>query len=209
MGFSANIPCWTDVRAILFTPKFGLVLKSFSALCAWCLQASSFPVVLTCVIDLSQVNETTSVHCGFYSENGFKISDEDKIYMQSCEVVVSTCAFGGGDDLYQPIGMAERLLKKVVTLNREVRTFFFFFYFVVTYLFSVCFDMQVCYVAFWDEITLKTQESEGHMIADGHMIGKWRIVIVRQLPFMDQRLNGKIPKVIQGSSYYHIFFSFS
>lgn len=113
-----------------------------------------------------KVNETTSVHCGFYSENGFKISDEDKIYMQSCEVVVSTCAFGGGDDLYQPIGMAERLLKKV------------------------------CYVAFWDEITLKTQESEGHMIADGHMIGKWRIVIVRQLPFMDQRLNGKIPKML-------------
>ncbi|KAF5448757.1 hypothetical protein F2P56_029262 [Juglans regia] len=114
-----------------------------------------------------KVNETAVVHCGFYSENGgFKITDEDKTYMQSCEVVVSTCAFGGGDDLYQPIGMSETSLRKV------------------------------CYVAFWDEITRITQESEGHIIGEDRMIGKWRIVVVRQLPFMDQRLNGKIPKML-------------
>ncbi|TYI74224.1 hypothetical protein E1A91_D07G185300v1 [Gossypium mustelinum] len=60
------------------------------------------------------VNETAVIHCGFYSENGgFKISDEDKSYMQGCKVAVSTCAFGGGDDLYQPIGMSEASLKKV------------------------------------------------------------------------------------------------
>lgn len=54
------------------------------------------------------------MNCGFYSENGgFKISNEDKDYMQSCKVVVSTCAFGGGDDLYQPIGMSEASLRKV------------------------------------------------------------------------------------------------
>lgn len=61
-----------------------------------------------------QVNETVKVHCGFYSENGgFAMSDEDKSYMRTCEIVVSTCAFGGGDDLYQPIGMVESSLKKV------------------------------------------------------------------------------------------------
>ncbi|XP_041010513.1 probable hexosyltransferase MUCI70 [Juglans microcarpa x Juglans regia] len=114
-----------------------------------------------------KVNETAVVHCGFYSENGgFKITDEDKRYMQSCEVVVSTCAFGGGDDLYQPIGMSETSLRKV------------------------------CYVAFWDEITRITQDSEGHIIGEDRMIGKWRIVVVRQLPFMDQRLNGKVPKML-------------
>jgi hypothetical protein len=54
------------------------------------------------------------VHCGFYSDNGgFKISDEDKGYMRACKVVVSTCAFGGGDDLYQPIGMANSSIGKV------------------------------------------------------------------------------------------------
>ncbi|RZB67981.1 hypothetical protein D0Y65_038002 [Glycine soja] len=62
-----------------------------------------------------EVKETLAVHCGFYSVNGgFKISDEDKSYMQGCKVVVSTCAFGGGDDLYQPIGMSEASLKKVI-----------------------------------------------------------------------------------------------
>ncbi|XLR03798.1 hypothetical protein S83_069996, partial [Arachis hypogaea] len=55
-----------------------------------------------------EIKESMMVHCGFYSLNGgFKISDEDKTYMQACKVVVSTCAFGGGDDLYQPIGMTE------------------------------------------------------------------------------------------------------
>lgn len=114
-----------------------------------------------------KVRETTVVHCGFYSENGgFKISDEDKIYLQTCQVAVSTCAFGGGDDLYQPIGMSEASLRKV------------------------------CYVAFWDEITVAAQEAEGRRIGENQFIGKWRIVIVRNLPFKDQRLNGKIPKML-------------
>jgi hypothetical protein len=55
--------------------------------------------------------------------------------------------------------------------------------------------MQVCYVAFWDEITLSAQESAGHRIGEDGFIGKWRIVVVQELPFTDQRLNGKIPKV--------------
>ncbi|KAG2239122.1 hypothetical protein Bca52824_089982 [Brassica carinata] len=54
------------------------------------------------------VSETVSVHCGFFNENGgFRISDEDKKFMRSCQIVVSTCAFGGGDHLYQPIGMSK------------------------------------------------------------------------------------------------------
>jgi hypothetical protein len=61
------------------------------------------------------VNETVSVHCGFYSDNGgFKISEEDRRYMRACKVVVSTCAFGGGDDLYQPIGMANSSIGRVL-----------------------------------------------------------------------------------------------
>ncbi|KAG4953482.1 hypothetical protein AAZX31_14G075700 [Glycine max] len=114
-----------------------------------------------------EVKETLAVHCGFYSVNGgFKISDEDKSYMQGCKVVVSTCAFGGGDDLYQPIGMSEASLKKV------------------------------CYVAFWDEITLKAQELVERRIGENGFIGKWRVVVVQDLPFADQRLNGKIPKML-------------
>ncbi|GLT70491.1 hypothetical protein SLA2020_425670 [Shorea laevis] len=125
-----------------------------------------------------KVNETPMVHCGFYSEyGGFKISNEDKNYMQRCKVVVSTCAFGGGDDLYQPIGMSESSLRKV------------------------------CYVAFWDEITLSAQESAGHRIGEDGFIGKWRIVVVQELPFTDQRLNGKIPKMLGHRLFPHAKYS--
>ncbi|GJY29163.1 uracil-DNA glycosylase [Tanacetum coccineum] len=114
-----------------------------------------------------KVNETACVHCGFFSETGgFTISDEDRSYMETCKSVVSTCAFGGGDDLYQPIGMTDASLEKV------------------------------CYVAFWDEITLATQQEQGHIVDEDDFIGKWRIVTVRNLPFRDQRLNGKIPKML-------------
>ncbi|GFY86129.1 DNA-directed RNA polymerase subunit beta [Actinidia rufa] len=125
-----------------------------------------------------KVSETASVHCGFYSKSGgFTISDEDKNYLQTCKVAVSTCAFGGGDDLYQPIGMSEESLKKV------------------------------CYVAFWDEITLAAQEAEGRRIGENQFIGKWRIVIVRNLPFRDQRLNGKIPKMLSHRLFPHARYS--
>lgn len=125
-----------------------------------------------------KLNETATVHCGFCSERGgFVISDDDKQFMNTCKAVVSTCAFGGGDDLYQPIGMTEASLKKV------------------------------CYVAFWDEITRAAQEAEGNTMDNDHMIGKWRIVIVRDLPFSDQRLNGKIPKILSHRLFPHARYS--
>lgn len=46
------------------------------------------------------MNGRIDVHCGFYNENGgFKVSDEDMSYMERFEILVSTCSFGGGDDL--------------------------------------------------------------------------------------------------------------
>ncbi|XP_050267336.1 probable hexosyltransferase MUCI70 [Quercus robur] len=125
-----------------------------------------------------KVNETAMVHCGFYSDNGgFKISNEDKNYMERCEVVVSTCAFGGGDDLYQPIGMTGASVRKV------------------------------CFVAFWDDITLSAQEYAKQTIGEDGFIGKWRIVVVKELPFTDQRLNGKIPKMLSHRLFPHAKYS--
>lgn len=67
------------------------------------------------------MSERAKVHCGFYSElGGFSISDEDIVYMNTCKVVVSTCAFGGGDDLYQPIQMSDTSLRKVFFLCTEI-----------------------------------------------------------------------------------------
>lgn len=114
-----------------------------------------------------KARETMSVHCGFYSEHGgFDIDLEDKSFMNNCKAVVLTCTFGGGDDLYQPIGMLQSSLKKV------------------------------CYVAFWDEITLLEQEAEGKKLGENRTIGVWRVIVVHNLPFTDQRLNGKIPKML-------------
>ena len=57
--------------------------------------------------------------------------------------------------------------------------------------------VHVCYVAFWDRITLEAQAEKGRKIGGDKKIGHWRIVVVGNLPFTDQRLNGKIPKVMQ------------
>jgi hypothetical protein len=43
--------------------------------------------------------------------------------------------------------------------------------------------------------TRAAQEEEGNKIGEDLMIGLWRIILVRNLPFPDQRLNGKIPEV--------------
>jgi hypothetical protein len=50
-------------------------------------------------------------------------------------------------------------------------------------------------VAFWDTITLEAQAEQGRKVGIDKKIGHWRIVVVGNLPFTDQRLNGKIPKV--------------
>lgn len=52
-------------------------------------------------------------------------------------------------------------------------------------------------MAFWDEITRSAQEEQGIQINEEQLIGKWRIIVVKDLPFSDQQLNGKILKVSQ------------
>lgn len=113
-----------------------------------------------------KVQDTMRVHCGWCSGSGFDIDAVDTAFMESCRVVVITCTFGGGDNLYQPIGLVNATASKV------------------------------CYVAFWDEVTKHTQEEAGNRLDVDHKIGLWRVVVVRNLPFADQRKNGKIPKML-------------
>lgn len=113
-----------------------------------------------------QVQDTMQVHCGWCSGNGFEIDAIDTAFMKTCLVVVITCTFGGGDNLYQPIGFVNATVSKV------------------------------CYVAFWDDVTRQTQEEAGNVLSPDRKIGLWRIVIVKNLPFADQRKNGKIPKML-------------
>lgn len=58
------------------------------------------------------------VHCGWCSEGGgFDIDIVDKAFMDTCRVVIQTCAFGGGDNLHQPIGQTDATAAKVVTIG--------------------------------------------------------------------------------------------
>ncbi|XP_024543853.1 uncharacterized protein LOC9654295 isoform X1 [Selaginella moellendorffii] len=114
-----------------------------------------------------QIRENMEVHCGFYGEDpGFDIDEVDTAFLKTCKAVVTTCNFGGGDDIYQPIGMSNASLAKV------------------------------CYVAFWDEVTLSQMPEDKRPSPDTRMAGLWRVVVVRNLPFNDQRRNGKIPKLL-------------
>ncbi|CAG7875139.1 unnamed protein product, partial [Brassica rapa] len=72
-------------------------------------------------------------------ENSFQV-------ITYCQIVVSTCAFGGGDNLYQPIGMSKASTQKV------------------------------CYVTFWDDVTHATQEAEGHKIGENSLLIKSWII---------------------------------
>eukprot|EP00249_Psilotum_nudum_P010532 c22594_g1_i1 orf=61-1596(+) len=114
-----------------------------------------------------KVSEVMQVHCGFCSGgNTFEIGPQDKALLDKCKAVVMTCAFGGGDDIYQPINVTKASFSKV------------------------------CFVAFWDEVTLEAQMRGGRQPDSSGKIGHWHIVVVRNLPFSDQRLNGKIPKML-------------
>ncbi|KAG2292834.1 hypothetical protein Bca52824_039503 [Brassica carinata] len=91
-------------------------------------------VYLTGADSSSFVSETVSVHCGVFNENGgFSISDEDN-NLRMC-----LWTFGGGDNLYQPIGLSKASTQKV------------------------------CYVAFWDDVTLATKEAEGHKTGENSL----------------------------------------
>jgi hypothetical protein len=68
-----------------------------------------------------QVSEVMEVHCGFCGDgNIFSMDQEDKVYLQSCEIAVLTCNFGGGDDIYQPINMTRLSLFKVQDITWQI-----------------------------------------------------------------------------------------
>lgn len=64
---------------------------------------------------------------------------------------------------------------------------------------SILVGNQVCFVAMWDEVTQQSQEKAGKLLGPDRTIGLWRVVLVYNLPFADQRRNGKIPKVLSSS----------
>lgn len=118
------------------------------------------------------INQT--VHCGFVKgpqglpNTGFELSENDKEYMSTCRVVVSSCIFGSSDFLRRPTS------KMISEFSKE----------------------NVCFIMFVDEDTLLKLSSEGHTPDGKGNVGLWRIVVVRNLPYLDMRKTGKVPKFL-------------
>lgn len=111
------------------------------------------------------------LHCGFVkgpASTGFDLDEKDRIYMDTCKVVVSSCIFGSSDFLRRPT------TKRMTEYSKK----------------------NVCFVMFVDEETLSTLSSEGNTPDDTGHIGLWKIVVVKNLPYKDMRRTGKVPKLL-------------
>ncbi|KAI3452833.1 hypothetical protein Pfo_009496 [Paulownia fortunei] len=115
-----------------------------------------------------------TIHCGFVSgpdgfpSTGFDLDEKDKIYMNTCRVVVSSCIFGSSDFLRRPTS-------KVISEYSK---------------------KNVCFVMFVDEQSLAKLSTEGNVPDDRGNIGLWKIVVVKNLPYEDLRKTGKVPKFL-------------
>ncbi|KAK8463127.1 hypothetical protein SEVIR_1G325500v4 [Setaria viridis] len=115
-----------------------------------------------------------TLHCGFvrgpddYPSTGFDLDENDRSYMATCHVAVSSCIFGSSDYLRRPTK------SRIGSYTKK----------------------NVCFVMFMDELTLATLSSEGHMPDEHGFVGLWRIVVVKNLPYKDMRRAGKVPKFL-------------
>lgn len=118
------------------------------------------------------INQT--IHCGFvksgngFPSTGFDLDENDKRYMNTCKVVVSSCIFGSSDFLRRPTS------KQMSEYSKK----------------------NVCFVMFVDEGTLAKLSAEGNVPDNGGYIGLWKIVTVKNLPYTDMRKTGKVPKFL-------------
>ncbi|XVE88056.1 hypothetical protein DITRI_Ditri19aG0037700 [Diplodiscus trichospermus] len=122
--------------------------------------------------DSYDIRDSMNVHCGFVKGSkpgrgtGFDIDDNDLLEMERCHGVVVASAIFGAFDIIQQPNNISEYSKQTV----------YFYMFV-------------------------DEETEGDLKTNGGLdeskkIGVWRIVVVRNLPYMDARRNGKIPKLL-------------
>ncbi|KAL4574199.1 hypothetical protein LXL04_021025 [Taraxacum kok-saghyz] len=112
-----------------------------------------------------------TVHCGFIKgspSTGFDLQNEDKMFMNSCTVAVSSCIFGSSDFLRRPTS------KMISEYSKK----------------------NVCFVMFVDKETLVKLSKDGSIPDEKGFIGLWRIVVVDNLPYDDMRKTGKVPKFL-------------
>ncbi|KAF9610825.1 hypothetical protein IFM89_025191 [Coptis chinensis] len=122
--------------------------------------------------DSFDVKESMNVHCGFVRgikpgiQSGFDIDDVDLLEMEQCQGIVVATAIFGNYDIIQQPRNISEAAKK-----------------------------NVCFYMFVDEET-EAYLKNSSTLDDRKMAGLWRIVVVRNLPYVDARRNGKVPKLL-------------
>ncbi|XP_010540448.1 PREDICTED: uncharacterized protein LOC104814215 [Tarenaya hassleriana] len=122
--------------------------------------------------DSFDIKDTMSVHCGFVKGpqpgrgTGFDIDESDLRDMEQCHGIVVASAVFGAFD---DVKEPKRISKHS--------------------------EETVCFYMFVDEETREFLKRE-RGLDDTKKIGKWRIVVVQNLPYSDGRRNGKIPKLL-------------
>eukprot|EP00249_Psilotum_nudum_P002070 c14910_g1_i1 orf=53-1177(+) len=115
-----------------------------------------------------------TIHCGFVqgavgsSSTGFDLAESDIKFLRMCHIAISSCIFGNSDNIRSPRG------KK----------------------FTGPFKKEVCFVMFVDQRTFEVMQAEDQIPDDKGYVGLWKIVVVRNLPYLDARRTGKIPKFL-------------
>ncbi|KAF8391344.1 hypothetical protein HHK36_023648 [Tetracentron sinense] len=118
------------------------------------------------------IKESMNVHCGFVRgskpghQTGFNIDDADLLEMKQCYTIVVASAIFGNYDIIQQPKNISDAAKK-----------------------------NVCFYMFVDEET-EAYMKNSSALDIRKMVGLWRIVVVRNLPYTDARRNGKVPKLL-------------
>ncbi|XP_059439939.1 probable hexosyltransferase MUCI70 [Corylus avellana] len=122
--------------------------------------------------DSYDIRESMSVHCGFVRgikpgrNTGYDMDDDDLLDMEQCNGVVVASAIFGNFD--------------EINQPRNI---------------SDHSKATVCFYMFIDEETETAMKSAG-TLGSSKKVGLWRVVVVRNIPYVDARRTGKIPKLL-------------
>ncbi|KAJ4916749.1 hypothetical protein Rs2_02299 [Raphanus sativus] len=118
------------------------------------------------------VKETMSVHCGFVKgpqpgrNTGFDIDEADLLEMRQCRGIVVASAVF---DAFDDVKAPKNISKHS--------------------------EETVCFYMFVDEGTESILKRERGLNGN-KTVGIWRVVVVHNLPYLDGRRNGKVPKLL-------------
>ncbi|GBG85378.1 hypothetical protein CBR_g40021 [Chara braunii] len=112
------------------------------------------------------------LHCGFVDgvngSSGYDLDEKDREWMRKCDYVVSSAIFGNWDQIKAP---------EETEIWQQSRD-------------------RVCFAMFVDQVSLDGMISDGTPPDVDGKVGLWRVILVRNMPFVDPRRTGKIPKLL-------------